>query len=274
MNRVGFENDVKSQQGEAAPGIVSGGDDETETDEPPENQNFAGPFLSSYRRSLPTSSYKRQPKGDFCFGEGELEPLTIEYNGAFIDSMISNDNDWSLPKEAFPLRHEIQNRSPPPEQFPNHSPDLNDDNISIMIEDQPCQLIVTSVPKPTFWDPTHLVEDALRHHANIRDIQTAACVLIALGDRRKDLKIELAVQEHWLLEYLEMLNKFKLWEVATRVSAPMKLGKWLFKHYRHAFLDNTIGVDTFDISAQSTVDNYSRKLLILHESLAKIRLAV
>ncbi|XP_058806827.1 GATOR complex protein WDR24 [Phymastichus coffea] len=210
-----FENDVKSQQGEAAPGIVSGGDDETETDEPPESQNFAGPFLSSYRRSLP--SYKRQLKGDFSFGEGELEPLTIEYNGAFIDNMIGNDNDWSLPKEAFPLRHEIQNRSPPPEQFPNHSPDLNDDNISIMVEDQPCQLIVTSVPKLTFWNPNCLVEDALRHHANIRDIQTAACVLIALGDRRKDLKIELAVQEHWLLEYLEMLNKFRLWEVATRI---------------------------------------------------------
>lgn len=202
---------------------MSGGDDETETDEPPDNQNFVvGPFLSSYRRSLP--GYKRQPKGDFSFGEGELEPLTIEYNNtgssAFIENMLVNDNDWSLPKEAFPLRHEIQNRSPPPEQFPNnHSPtDLNDDSLSIMVEDQPCQLVVTSVPKPTFWDPTSLVEDALRHHANIKDIQTAACVLVALGDRRKDLRIEVALQEHWLLEYLDMLGRFKLWEVATRVS--------------------------------------------------------
>ncbi|XP_008206371.1 GATOR complex protein WDR24 isoform X2 [Nasonia vitripennis] len=216
QSTAGFENDVKSLQGETVPGIVSGGDDETETDEPPENQNFTGPFLSSYRRSLP--SYKRQPKGDFSFGEGELEPLTIDYNSSgYIENMINNDNDWSLPKEAFPLRHEIQNRSPPPEQFPNHSPDLNDDSVSIMVEDQPCQLIVTSVPKPTFWDPTSLVEDALRHHANIKDIQTAACVLVALGNRRKDLNIEMALQEHWLLEYLDMLGRFKLWEVSTRI---------------------------------------------------------
>ena len=197
--------------------MVSGGDDETETDEPPENHNFSGPFLSSYRRSLP--GYKRQPKGDFSFGESELEPLTIDYNSGFIDNIINNDNDWSLPKEAFPLRHEIQNRSPPPEQFPNHSPDINDDTGSVMVEDQPCQLIVTSVPKPTFWDPTSLVEDALRHHANIKDIQTVVCILVALGDRRKDLNIEMALQEHWLLEYIDMLGRYKLWEVATRVSA-------------------------------------------------------
>lgn len=41
---TGHENDVKSIQGEA-PGGVSGGDDETETDETPENQNFIGPTL-------------------------------------------------------------------------------------------------------------------------------------------------------------------------------------------------------------------------------------
>ena len=41
------ENDVKSIQGEA-PGILSGGDDETETDETPDNPNFIGPILPRY----------------------------------------------------------------------------------------------------------------------------------------------------------------------------------------------------------------------------------
>lgn len=209
------ENDIKSLQGEA-PGMISGGDDETETDEIPDPLlNYNAPYLSGYKKSF--TSFRRQPKSDFLFGEGELEPLTIEYTSGFIDNMINNDNDWSLPKEAFPLRHEIQNRSPPPEQFPNHSPDLNDDNMSVMVDDQPCQLLVTSVLKPSFWDPTSLVEDALRHHANIRDIQTTVSVLIALGDKRKDLNIEIALQEHWLLEYIDMLGRFKLWEVATKV---------------------------------------------------------
>ncbi|XP_043477248.1 GATOR complex protein WDR24 [Leptopilina heterotoma] len=214
------ENDVKSLQGEA-PGIISGGDDETETDETPDNPNFIGPILPRhfteryYRRSFPGN--KRQQKGDFLFGDGELESVSIEFTGAFMDNMINNDNDWTLPKEAFPLRHEIQDRSPPPEQFPNHSPDINDDTVAVMVEDQPCQLIVTSVRKPSFWDPSHLVEKALKHHAALRDIQTTASVLIALGDKRKSLNIESAVQEHWLLEYIDMLGRFRLWEVATQI---------------------------------------------------------
>ncbi|XP_015608767.1 GATOR complex protein WDR24 isoform X2 [Cephus cinctus] len=212
QTNTGHENDVKSLQGEA-PGVISGGDDETETDETPENHHFIGPIPSG--RSF--SGSKRQPKGDFFFGEGELEPMTMEYTNAYMHNIINNDNDWTLPKEAFPLRHEIQDRSPPPEQFPNHSPDINDDTGAITVEDQPCQLIVTAIPKPVFWDPTHLIEEALRHHAAIRDIQTSVSILIALGDRRKILNIEMATQEHWLLEYIDMLGRFQLWEVATQI---------------------------------------------------------
>lgn len=206
-----FDNDKKSLPGESVTvGMISGGDDETEVDEPPENQNFIGPYMASYNKSL--SAYKRQPKGDFTFGESELEPLTID-NSGFMD----NDENWSLPKEAFPLRHEIQNRSPPPEQFPNNTTDTNDDTGTITIEDQPCQLIITAIRKPIFWDPTSLIENTLKHHADIKDIQTTVCILIALGDKRENLNIEPALQEHWLFEYLDMLGRFRLWEVATRV---------------------------------------------------------
>lgn len=193
--------------------MVSGGDDETETDEPLDNpNNFSDPYLMNYRHSLPGYGKRHQPKGDFSFGEGELDSISIEYNNGFI-----MNNDWSLPKEAFPLRHEIQNRSPPPEQFPNLVPDVNEDAASILIEDQPCQLVVTCVPRPIFWDPTTMVEDTLKYHANIKDIQTAASILLALGDKRKNLNIELAMQEHWLLEYIDILGRFKLWEVSSRV---------------------------------------------------------
>lgn len=164
------------------------------------------------------AGHKRQSKGDFFFGEGELEPMTMEYTSGYIQNLMNHENDWTLPKEAFPLRHEIQDRSPPPEQFPNHSPDMNDnDSASVTVEDQPCELIVTAVPKPLFWDPTHLIEEALKHHAAILDIQTSASILIALGERRSSLNIEAATQEHWLLEYIDMLGRFKLWEIATQV---------------------------------------------------------
>lgn len=143
--------------------------------------------------------------------------MTLEYNGGFMQDMIDNEDDWTLSKEAFPLRHEIKDPSPPPEQFPNHPPELNEDSASVMVEDQPCQLVVSAIPKPLSWDPTRLIVEALNHHAHIRDVQTSASVLIALGEKRKDLNIEIATQEHWLMEYLDMLGKFKLWHVATQV---------------------------------------------------------
>ncbi|XP_046736696.1 GATOR complex protein WDR24 [Diprion similis] len=215
QTNTGHENDVKSLQGEA-PGVISGGDDETETDEMTENQNFIGPILPSHRRYL--AGHKCPPKGDFFFGDGELEPITMDYTSGYIHNLMNHENDWTLPKEAFPLRHEIQDRSPPPEQFSNHSPDMNDnDSGSVTVEDQPCELIVTAVPKPSFWDPTQLIEEALRHHAAILDVQTSASILIALGERRKSLNIEAATQEHWLLEYIDMLGRFKLWEIATQI---------------------------------------------------------
>lgn len=51
QTNTGHENDVKSLQGEA-PGVNSGGDDETETDETTENQNFIGPILPRYSKTL------------------------------------------------------------------------------------------------------------------------------------------------------------------------------------------------------------------------------
>ncbi|XP_032663796.1 GATOR complex protein WDR24 isoform X2 [Odontomachus brunneus] len=215
QSNAGNESDVKSLQGENQAGATSGGEDETETDETPDNQNFADPVLPNYRR--PLASHTGLSKGDFIFGESELEPMTLEYNSGFIRDMIDNDDDWALSKEAFPLRHEIKDPSPPPEQFPNHPSDLNEDSASVVVEDQPCQLVVSAIPKPLSWDPTRLIVEALNHHADIRDVQTSASVLIALGEKRKDLNIEIATQEHWLMEYLDMLCRFKLWHVATQI---------------------------------------------------------
>lgn len=86
---------------------AASGDDETETDETPEQPRKMN-FVSTF---APT-------QGDFFFGEGELALLDFEPRG---DRAI-HQQDWTLPSEAFALRHEIQDHSPPPEQFPNHSP--------------------------------------------------------------------------------------------------------------------------------------------------------
>ncbi|KAJ4434158.1 hypothetical protein ANN_16478 [Periplaneta americana] len=230
---VGGDGDQRSLLGgggETPGGAMSAGEDETETDETPE-QHFNG------RIGLGNLSI---PQGDFFFGDGEMDPLSVDFDqmnngmvgmslsngllgGSHITSMLDNQaqQDWTLPSEAFPLRHEIQDRSPPPEQFPNHgSPDLNDhESQPVTVEDQPSSLLsVTTVPRLGLWDPSHILVKMLKHHAALADVQTSVSVLLALGDRRRILTtLDEATQEHWLLGYLDILARHRLWEVSTQV---------------------------------------------------------
>ncbi|CAH2095809.1 unnamed protein product [Euphydryas editha] len=64
-----------------------------------------------------------------------------------------------------------------------------------------------------------LLAAALRLHADLGDVQTAAVVCLALHDHRNDLfpYIDESLQEQWLLGYIELLQRHKLWNVATEV---------------------------------------------------------
>ncbi|CAB3227368.1 unnamed protein product [Arctia plantaginis] len=64
-----------------------------------------------------------------------------------------------------------------------------------------------------------LLAAALRAHADLGDVQTAAVVMLVLQDHRSDLYpyIEESLQEHWLLGYIELLQRHKLYNVATEV---------------------------------------------------------
>ncbi|XP_072755687.1 GATOR2 complex protein WDR24 [Anoplolepis gracilipes] len=217
------EHDVKSLQGENLTGAVSGGDDETETEaDAPENQNIMGPSTNLAavlpRRPL-LSDVPSTSRGDFIFGETEYEPVSLEHPSESRHTVMRmEDDEWTkeLQKEAFPLRHEIKDRSPPPEQFPNHPTELGEDSTSVIIEDQP-QLVVPLLPKPLLFDFTSVILEALEYHAAVRDVQTTVSMLIALGEKRKNLMLPIALQEHWILEYLDMLGKFKLWHIATQI---------------------------------------------------------
>ncbi|XP_028169625.1 GATOR complex protein WDR24-like, partial [Ostrinia furnacalis] len=64
-----------------------------------------------------------------------------------------------------------------------------------------------------------LLGAALRQHADLGDVQTAAAVMLALHEHRSDLfpYIDESLQEQWLLGYIELLQRHKLWNVATEV---------------------------------------------------------
>ncbi|XP_022917684.1 GATOR2 complex protein WDR24 isoform X2 [Onthophagus taurus] len=222
---VGYPNDYVSEDQRSKGGDVSGSKyigDETEVDR--DLVDYVGGFngfsvYNNFRFGL--------PKGDFSFGENELDneldALSLDYRNSLQNSqqLGQQQQDWTLPNEAFNLRHEISDRSPPPENLQNHySPDINDECLQpVQYDDQvPGLLTVSKTVEKCLWDPSNTVVDALKYHATMGDIQTAACVLIVLGDRRKHLKtLDDVTQEQWLLGYLDMLHRYQLWNVATQV---------------------------------------------------------
>lgn len=92
------------------------------------------------------------------------------------------------------------------------------------------ELRITSPAKFDPWDPTETVAKALRFHVDQGDVQTAVCALIVLND---DVRSELTnpnipnhlqqtEMEQWMLAYIDLLSRFKLWSNATTVSPNTK----------------------------------------------------
>ncbi|XP_044271447.1 GATOR complex protein WDR24 [Tribolium madens] len=208
------ENDQRSRGGDTPAAQFS---DETENEDQVDH-------IAIYNNGFPTYLNIRTglPKGDFSFGENELD---MELDGIMTDfqsgyrNFVTPQQDFVLPNEAFHIRHEIRNRSPPPDKFPNNFPPVMSDDQNIPFEEQPNNLLTVScLPKMPLWDPSSIVLDALKHHAMLGDVQTAACVLIVLGDQRKCLNdLDESTQEHWLLGYIELLSRFQLWNIATQI---------------------------------------------------------
>ncbi|XP_013392028.1 GATOR complex protein WDR24 [Lingula anatina] len=161
-------------------------------------------------------------QGDFFFGDGELETFDYPVTMANMDSM----QDWTLPTEAIPLRHEIQDRldSPDPLQNATDSPSSanesefssqafgNAENATPMYNLQAIPFASQNPP----WEFSHLVCDMLEYFAEQGDVQTSVSVLIILGNKMKT-PVEDQKQEQWFMAYLELLTRFRLWGIANEV---------------------------------------------------------
>ncbi|CAH1984863.1 unnamed protein product [Acanthoscelides obtectus] len=218
-----MEADQKSKGGGDQSAQYSGGDDETENEDQVDHSSI-------YTNGFPTYLNFRNdlPKGDFSFGENELdmelETINSNYPSSYHRGGFNSTDcpDWILPSEAFPIRTDITDRSPQPEQFTNHhSPDISEEPHSFQVEEQgSAKLTIVKPLERQPWQPGRILVEALKHHAILGDIQTATCILIVLGDCRKCLPNELldeSLQEHWLLGYIELLTRHQLWTSATQV---------------------------------------------------------
>ncbi|XP_017366403.1 GATOR complex protein WDR24 isoform X1 [Cebus imitator] len=130
-----------------------------------------------------------------------------------------------LPQEAFPLRHEIVDTPPGPEHLQDkadspHVSGSEADVASLAPVDSSFSLLSVShalydsrLP-PDFFSV--LVRDMLHFYAEQGDVQMAVSVLIVLGERvRKD--IDEQTQEHWYTSYIDLLQRFRLWNVSNEV---------------------------------------------------------
>jgi len=122
---------------------------------------------------------------------------------------------WNLKPEAFQLRHD-------------HSAGDNFDGAenaeeeptlrAVTIEDQPSHLVnLEDVPEIPTWSPNQTLIDTLNFYADTGDIQSTIAMYMVIGhDRLKDL-IDEGTVEYWFTTYVEMLQRFRLFNQATEM---------------------------------------------------------
>lgn len=134
------------------------------------------------------------------------------------------EQEYVLPQEAFPLRHEItdnpsaldhlQDKADSPHVSGNEAETVSLTPVESFSLISISHALYESRLPSDFFNPT--VRDMLCFYAQQGDVQMAASVLIVLGDRiRKE--IDEQTQEHWFTSYIDLLQRFKLWNVSNQV---------------------------------------------------------
>ncbi|XP_016327401.1 WD repeat-containing protein 24-like [Sinocyclocheilus anshuiensis] len=161
-------------------------------------------------------------QAEYLFGDAELDDddlYSMEH-----DNQAAEEPEYLLPQEAFPLRHEIMDHpsAPEPVQEKPESPHVSGseaestcltsmESFSLI---SVSQLLFSPHLPPKFFCP--IVKKMLCYYAKQGDVQMAVSVLIVLGKRiRKE--IDELTQEHWYMSYIDLLQRFELWNVSNEV---------------------------------------------------------
>uniref|UniRef100_A0A671REB3 GATOR2 complex protein WDR24 n=1 Tax=Sinocyclocheilus anshuiensis TaxID=1608454 RepID=A0A671REB3_9TELE len=160
-------------------------------------------------------------QAEYLFGDAELDDddlYSMEHDNQ------AEEPEYLLPQEAFPLRHEIMDHpsAPEPVQEKPESPHVSGseaestcltpmESFSLI---SVSQLLFSPHLPPKFFCP--IVKEMLCYYAEQGDVQMAVSMLIVLGDRiRKE--IDELTQEHWYMSYIDLLQRFELWNVSNEV---------------------------------------------------------
>ncbi|XP_058254074.1 GATOR complex protein WDR24 isoform X2 [Hemibagrus wyckioides] len=160
-------------------------------------------------------------QAEYLFGEAELDDddlYSIDHDNQ------AEETEFSLPQEAFPLRHEIVEHATAPElpaekaESPQASGGETESVCLTPMESfsliSVSQLLFQPRLLPGFFNA--IVKDTLAYYAEQGDVQMAVSALIVLGERiRKE--IDELTQEHWYMSYIDLLQRFELWNVSNEV---------------------------------------------------------
>ncbi|XP_051878317.1 GATOR complex protein WDR24 isoform X1 [Pristis pectinata] len=159
---------------------------------------------------------------DYLFGdvEGDEDDLyMVDHENA-----PAEEHEYILPQEAFQLRHEIIDNPSAPDHLQDkmESPHVSGNEAETVCLSPIESFSLMSISQPLYdaYLPADyfnaLVKDMLHYYAEQGDVQMAVSVLIVLGDRiRKE--IDEQTQEHWYTSYIDLLQRFKLWNISNEV---------------------------------------------------------
>uniref|UniRef100_UPI00398EAD0D GATOR2 complex protein WDR24-like n=1 Tax=Pristiophorus japonicus TaxID=55135 RepID=UPI00398EAD0D len=159
---------------------------------------------------------------DYLFGDGEAD----EDDFFIVDheNVPGEEHEFILPQEGFPLRHEILDHPTALDHFQDktNSPHISGNEADSVSLTPTEGISLVSVSQPPFehgfsvayFNP--IVRDMMCFYAEQGDVQMAISVLIVLGDRIKK-EIDEQTQEHWYMSYIDLLQRFRLWNVANEV---------------------------------------------------------
>uniref|UniRef100_A0A3B3UYQ3 GATOR2 complex protein WDR24 n=1 Tax=Poecilia latipinna TaxID=48699 RepID=A0A3B3UYQ3_9TELE len=161
---------------------------------------------------------------EYMFGDAELDDDDL-YPMEHDNQTVPEEPVYTLPPEAFQLRHEIIDNPSAPEHLQQDKADSphvsgNEAEVACLTPIESFSLI--SISQPLYSPHLHasffcpIVREMLSHYAERGDVQMAVSVLIVLGERiRKE--IDDLTQEHWYMSYIDLLQRFELWNVSNDV---------------------------------------------------------
>lgn len=173
------------------------------------------PIRSNYQTNVnDTHALSNSPElsnMDPVFGNTEINFENLECVKNFRKGFLYMGN-WQHERNILSLGND--HHSP---QFTSTKSESESDSLTLY--EMPFQqLQITQSNESLYlWDIFEMIKNFMVTSVENGDIQMAVALLLAMQDKSQDLGIEEEQQEFWVLSYIELLQRFQMWNEATRV---------------------------------------------------------